>query len=89
MKTFVLGLGVSGKAAAEFLLRQKREVLGCDAQLEGVEDLRKQGMTTCLDTEAVDWSEIEQCVSRRVFRPNTLFMLRRSSGGYHSLERWN
>lgn len=67
-KTLVLGLGVSGRAAAEFLLRQNKEVIGIDGNrslLEKNEDLKRlqsQGLHVQHESEEVNWEEIELLV---------------------------
>ena len=58
----VLGLGLSGRAAVELLLKKGYCVVGMDDQmgsLEPLSDLIEKGMRVCGD---VEWSEIEQLV---------------------------
>jgi UDP-N-acetylmuramoylalanine--D-glutamate ligase len=68
IKTLVLGLGVSGIAAARFLLKQNRAVLGVDSNrsyLETHEELRHlqmKGMICRHDSDPLDWACIERVV---------------------------
>jgi len=67
-KTIVLGLGVSGLAAAEFLLSRGKAVLGVDsnrAHLETSEEihrLQKQGLVCQLDTLPLLWEDVEELI---------------------------
>jgi UDP-N-acetylmuramoylalanine--D-glutamate ligase len=69
MKTLVLGLGVSGIAAAKFLLSQGQQVLGIDsnrsyfAENKDILQLISQGLVCKLDCESMDWSEINRVVT--------------------------
>lgn len=64
--TIVLGLGVSGKGAAEFLLKQGREVIGFDDRLEdlkeGGKSLSLSGLTLCSDPQEINWDLIQEVV---------------------------
>lgn len=66
--TIVLGLGVSGIAAAEFLLQGQRFVLGIDGNrslLRGSDEVRRlQGLGLFVqdESEMIDWSQVDQLV---------------------------
>lgn len=68
MYKVVLGLGISGIAAAEFLLRQKAKVIGLDANLFQLEQnpqirsLIRDGMRLQHDKDLLDWSQVEQLI---------------------------
>lgn len=67
-KTLVLGLGVSGRAAAEFLLEQNNSVLGVDSDRELLNtneelgDLETKGLHYQYDSDFLNWDEIAQLV---------------------------
>lgn len=67
-KTLVLGLGVSGRAAAEFLLKQGDQVLGIDSNrdlLKTSEELRQlhaKGLQFQHDSDPVNWTAIARVV---------------------------
>ncbi len=58
--TVVLGLGISGKAAAALLLKGGKQVLGVDSQPESVAP--SQGMRVQSDRDEIDWSAVERLV---------------------------
>ncbi len=60
LTTVVLGLGISGRAAAELLLKKGKRVLGVDSKIE--EGSASQGMLVQSDREEIDWSAVEQLV---------------------------
>ncbi|MDR2539991.1 MAG: UDP-N-acetylmuramoyl-L-alanine--D-glutamate ligase [Chlamydiales bacterium] len=63
-KTLILGLGKSGRAAAELLLSHKRNVCGFDDDLDlkEVAYLQELGLKRISDLRAICWEEIDQCV---------------------------
>jgi UDP-N-acetylmuramoylalanine--D-glutamate ligase len=67
-KTLVLGLGLSGTAAAEFLLEQKKATIGIDSNrnlLQTNEEIRRlqaKGLLCQHDQEPIIWEEIELLV---------------------------
>jgi UDP-N-acetylmuramoylalanine--D-glutamate ligase len=68
MKTIVLGLGVSGKAAVRFLLKQGQSVLGIDSDRHYLETNRHSFPSDLVyqhDTDLIDWD----CVERVVVSP--------------------
>ncbi|QZA58499.1 UDP-N-acetylmuramoyl-L-alanine--D-glutamate ligase [Candidatus Rhabdochlamydia porcellionis] len=62
--TLILGLGKSGRAAAELLLSHKKNVCAFDDYLDSKEVtyLEKLGLKRIFDLRAVCWKEIDQCV---------------------------
>ena len=60
-KALVLGLGISGSAAAEFLALKGYLVIGVDrnSQVVAVSRLREKGIIVQVDTEDLDWVGIE------------------------------
>lgn len=68
MKTLVLGLGISGVAAAKFLLKQKEAVLGIDSNKSLLEtdkeifDLKELGIVCQHDSDPIHWSDIKRVV---------------------------
>ncbi len=56
----VLGLGVSGRSAAERLLRQGHAVIGVDDKVgaDSLKDLISKGMKRVVNDEEIDWSQI-------------------------------
>ncbi len=66
--TLVLGLGVSGIAAAEFLLRNGRVVVGVDdnrSHLQNSPEIHKlqvQGLVVQPSCDPIDWSRVERLV---------------------------
>ena len=72
MKTLILGLGVSGMAAARFLMKQGRHVLGVDGSFSVVDDLQAKGIQCQHDSAAIDWNEIDRVVSSPGIHPNHL-----------------
>lgn len=61
----VLGLGLSGKAAAEFLLSQGECVIGVDdraSSSENFSDLIAKGMKLLSSYEEIDWSQVKMLV---------------------------
>jgi UDP-N-acetylmuramoylalanine--D-glutamate ligase len=67
-KTLVLGLGVSGIAAARFLLKQGYAILGVDDNYsyletnETIRDLQTVGMICQRDNVPIDWASIDRVV---------------------------
>ena len=61
--TLVLGLGVSGRAAAEFLLAQGEAVIGIDASL-GIETraLEALGLLVQQESSPIDWNRVDKLV---------------------------
>lgn len=66
MKTVVLGLGISGIAAAKFLHRQKIDVIGIDSDRSRLET----GFPCQHESEEIDWKEIERVVVSPGIDPN-------------------
>lgn len=68
LQVLVIGLGVSGKSAARFLLSKGASVFGIDDHQEflkkdpSIEELRKKGLVTFLKNEELDWGKIELVV---------------------------
>lgn len=60
-KTLILGLGISGNAAAEFLLRRHHQVIGYDRNVVQSQE-KSPGFFVCSDQEKIPWEEIEQVV---------------------------
>lgn len=66
--TLVLGLGISGLAAAEFLLTQKKIVLGIDSSVSLLQKspelcrLQSLGLFIQSDLEEIDFSRVEQLI---------------------------
>lgn len=62
--TLILGLGKSGRAAAELLLSHKKNVCAFDDYLDfkEVTYLEKLGLKRIFDLRAICWKEIDQCV---------------------------
>jgi UDP-N-acetylmuramoylalanine--D-glutamate ligase len=66
--TLVLGLGSSGLAAAEFLIRQKAFVLGIDSTVSVLRTnpqvlyLQSLGLFVQQDSDPIDWSRVERLV---------------------------
>lgn len=60
-KTVVLGLGISGKAAALLLLAQNKKVIGVDDKITSLPDLEAKGVTICKPSE-IDFLEVESVV---------------------------
>ena len=62
--TLILGLGKSGRAAAELLLSHKKNVCVFDdyLDLKEVTYLEKLGLKRIFDLRAICWEEIDQCV---------------------------
>lgn len=63
--TLILGLGKSGRAAAELLLLHHQNVVAFDdysSSLEEVICLEKKGLKCISDPRAICWEEINQCV---------------------------
>ena len=61
----VLGLGLSGKAAAEFLLSRGECVIGVDDRensSENFSDLMAKGMKFLVSYEEIDWSQVKMLV---------------------------
>lgn len=67
-RVLVIGMGASGKAAAQFLLKRGCSVVGVDRNwtfLEpegGCGDLMQQGLVVRHETEKVDWASIDAVV---------------------------
>jgi UDP-N-acetylmuramoylalanine--D-glutamate ligase len=67
-KTLILGLGISGIAAARLLLKQNHAILGIDSNRsylethEEFERLRSQGLVCQHDNDPIDWDCIERVV---------------------------
>lgn len=66
-KALVIGLGLSGQAAAEFLLRKGYAVIGVDSNLKalgspGVKRLEEKGLSPFLDTDVLGVGGIELAV---------------------------
>lgn len=66
--SIVLGLGISGTAAAEFLLKQKALVLGIDGNrslLESSDEIRRLqslGLFLQHDSDPIDWTQVDKLV---------------------------
>jgi UDP-N-acetylmuramoylalanine--D-glutamate ligase len=61
--TVVLGLGLSGVAVAEFLLKKGHAVVGIDSkESEDVQRLKNLGLAVQDETTLIDWSQVEQLV---------------------------
>jgi UDP-N-acetylmuramoylalanine--D-glutamate ligase len=61
--TVVLGLGLSGVAVAEFLLKKGHVVVGMDSkESEAVQRLKTLGLVVQEETALIDWSQVEQLV---------------------------
>ena len=62
--TLILGLGKSGRAAAELLLSHKKNVCAFDDYLKGLETLclAELGLKYISDLGDICWEEIDQCV---------------------------
>lgn len=62
--TLILGLGKSGRAAAELLLLHKQNVCGFDnyLDLKEIAYLEKLGLKRIADLGAICWKEIDRCV---------------------------
>jgi UDP-N-acetylmuramoylalanine--D-glutamate ligase len=75
MKTLVIGLGVSGRAAARFLLKQGDRVIAVDRSLsifgtKEVVELQNRGVQCQHDGEPIDWNGIESVVVSPGISPN-------------------
>ena len=76
MKTLVFGLGVSGIAAAKFLLKQGETVLGIDSHhshletSQEIDALKAQGMNVQHDSDPIHWESIRQVVVSPGIHPN-------------------
>ena len=68
MKKLVLGMGISGKSAAQFLLNNKKEVIGADKNLnvlkedEEIKKLMLQGFELVSDESSVDFACIDEII---------------------------
>jgi UDP-N-acetylmuramoylalanine--D-glutamate ligase len=70
--TAILGLGASGLAAAEFLLRQGAQVIGIDSNRSRLETpLKDLGLQCQHDSDPVDWSTIGRLVVSPGVDPKT------------------
>lgn len=58
----VVGLGVSGKAAAEFLLKQGLSVCGYDQKKINLPDLERRGLVLYFNMEDIDWKKIDEMI---------------------------
>jgi UDP-N-acetylmuramoylalanine--D-glutamate ligase len=76
MKKLVLGMGISGKSAAEFLLNNKIKVMGADINLSGLKDnesikkLMLLGLELISDESSVDFSQIDEIIVSPGISPN-------------------
>ncbi len=67
-RTVIIGLGISGRSAAAFLLKQKKEVVAVDRNWEELSKdtkihvLMDQGMELFPDTKKIDFSSVEMVV---------------------------
>jgi UDP-N-acetylmuramoylalanine--D-glutamate ligase len=61
-KTVVLGLGVSGSSACEFLLSQGKEVIGVDRNRAAADRLIKRGIQFCEEGDSLDFACVDQVV---------------------------
>lgn len=67
-RILIIGLGLSGQAAARFLLRRKAKVMGADRNLQllnsdvNIVDLRSLGLEVCPDNESCDLSTYDLVV---------------------------
>lgn len=67
-KNLIIGLGLSGRSAARFLLQNKEGVIGVDCNSlhlethEDVQNLKKNGMHVQLDVEPIDFNQIERVI---------------------------
>lgn len=59
MKTLIVGLGISGRAAADFLLQQGEEVIGMDAKKENLAGCL---FPTVLQGDPLDFSQINRVI---------------------------
>jgi len=64
-KVLIIGLGLSGRSAAQFLLNQNASVIGVDRQISAIcqltemENLKQRGMETAHDSLEVNFSSID------------------------------
>ena len=62
MKTLVLGLGVSGIAAARFLTKQGEQVIGVDSSFPVLAEMQTSGIDCQHDSAPIDWTQIRRVV---------------------------
>jgi len=60
MKALVIGLGISGRSAAQFLLHHNYEVVGVDSREEALQE--QMGIVTQHDSDPIDWTQIDLVV---------------------------
>lgn len=68
MKALVIGLGISGKSAVQFLQAKGYQVIGVDKQPEILRSM--QGIEVFKDTDSIDLSEVELVVLSPGVAPN-------------------